>query len=318
MNKLISTGIIFILIILLFCSCSNNIAGGTSEQGNANTISGTVYDTLGVGVENVFIRILPKDYNPAENNFSLDSITAITDSNGCFELKHVVKGIYCLSGMNSTGLLYCSKKTIVIDTTDIDAIETILHEPGYLKVPIDSTIWQGSTIITVYIPGTNIHKTITKEVKVLSFDNVPSETYSLMVYRHLDNKDMELHEDFNRFFVMSGVLMDFSLYPVKPNGPKTVEKNSTHKFYTMFKYWDVFPDIEVQFIEYRFSWGDGDTSSWSNALSTSHLWTDNGMYKIRVQTRYLANDKEKRFDKINPFYSGWSDKTGIEVEVKTY
>jgi hypothetical protein len=307
-------GIIAVCSMLVFTSCSTNLAGGSSDHGNAKVL-GVISDTTGTGVESAFVRLLPEHYNPVLDDFPADSLTAVTDRQGYFEIENIVEDIYCLTGVGPAGELFCIEKSITVDSGSVNTINATLLKPGSVKAPLRKGTWQGNTKISIYIPGTNIYKTVEHNIKEAYLDNVPGGIHSLWVYKHDENSAVLLHEDYKEFSVIPDIIMDFTIVPVKPNGPGSVMVNEECRFFTMFEYWNIMPDINVEHIEYRFSWGDRDTSDWVHALGHSHRWSKEGSFYIRVQLRYLPDI----IGAVNPsavmsFYSGWSGRSRIEIK----
>lgn len=316
MRNLTSWGLVILILTLAFVGCSTNLAGGSSDHGNARVV-GVISDSTGAGVENVFVRLLRENYNPVSNDFPIDSLVTVTNAQGYFEFEKVVKGVYCLTGVGPKGQLFCIKKPIHIDTTMVNTAHATLLRPGSIKAPLHNKIWQYNSKLSVYIPGTNIYKTVEHNVREVFLDNVPEGTHSLWVHKHSQDSTVILDLDYSGFAVFSDIIMDFTIVPVKPNGPRVLQVNEEHNFYTLFEYWNTMPDINVEFLEYRFSWGDSDTTRWINNLGHSHRWKKAGSYDIRVQLRYLPDPESITLTQpgpILPFYSGWSRKSRIDIK----
>ncbi|HEX3020424.1 MAG TPA: hypothetical protein VHP36_08980 [Chitinispirillaceae bacterium] len=67
--------------------------------------------------------------------------------------------------------------------------------------------------------------------------------------------------------------------PTSPNGIQVCFLDSTYSYSTDSFYCASTPTL------YRFSWGDGDTSSWSPIPSAKHTWLRAGAFSIRVQVQ---------------------------------
>lgn len=318
MNKDISLG--FALIILLtYCTCSIQVAGGSSDHGNANVI-GTVYDTLGIGVGDVSLKLLPENYNPTKPDPSVDSLAAITDSNGIFEMINVPSGTYCLIGEDSNSQLRLFKELFVVDSASVNSIDAVLYKPGKIILPVNYTIIPGNKRVILYLPGTDIYKEFHSNIQTVNIDSVPKGRFTLKGYLPHNNMLVSFEREYRSFYVMSGGIVDFTIRPIKPRGPKTASVNSECLFNTYFNEWNNYPHAVVEYLEYRFSWGDADTSHWSAGLSASHSWSRPGTYEIRVHMRCQADNYGSPVlidgkEKI-PFYSGWSDSTTIIINAK--
>lgn len=75
------------------------------------------------------------------------------------------------------------------------------------------------------------------------------------------------------------------LTPGIPAGPVSGVKNRTYYFYATTT------DPDNDKVQFRFSWGDGDTSNWGNFVnsgatdSAAHSWSTGGIKQISVQAR---------------------------------
>ena len=316
MNKYIALGITLI-IILIYCTCSINVAGGSSDHGNANVL-GTIYDTLVMGVADVSLRLLPEDYNPAKPDVALDSLTAITDSTGAYAFYDVAPGTYYLIGVDCYNELRLFKKPVIVDTLVTDSVNAVLYKPGQIIIPINYNIIPGSKRVIMYIPGTTIFTEIQSNIKTIQIDSVPMGRYTLIGYIPSSGIVINFEREYTNFYVMSGGIADFTIRPTKPRGPKNASINSDCVFNTYCANWDTHPNVVVEQLEYRFSWGDADTSDWSPNLSAMHSWMQAGNYEIRVHMRCQADNTTSenfRDDKEKiPFYSGWSDSTIISIQ----
>lgn len=68
--------------------------------------------------------------------------------------------------------------------------------------------------------------------------------------------------------------------PNTPSGNSSLEKNTAYTYSTGGSTCSL--DHNVQ---YRFDWGDGNISAWSNSQSASHSWLNSGIYSIKAQAR---------------------------------
>lgn len=298
--------------ILMYVSCTLDIAGGSSDHGNA-MVAGIITDTLNNGVADITVRLIPADFNPAQSDFDPDSLTAVTDDSGLYKIDGVPKGTYTLTGGNATHTLTCIKKRIAVDTLDIDTISAVVKRPGHIIIFIDSTIWTNDSMLTVYIPGTNIYAQAAHINDTVYLTNVPSGNHTVMIYSEMLDTTITIDKEFSNFLVVSGGITNFTLYPEIPRGPVSATINDSCIFNTIFKYNTWIPDIIVEFIEYRFAWGDTDTSHWSPDLKATHRWLKTGTYQIRAQLRYLPSDTGIVNQLVEPFYSGWSKSAYISI-----
>ncbi len=300
---------------LIVLSCTLDIAGGSSDHGNA-AVAGIISDTLNNGVADITVRLIPSDFNPVKSDFNPDSLSAVTDDSGKYLIEGVPKGQYTLSGENAARTLGCIRKKIVVDTLDIDTISATVRKTGHIIICVDSTIWVNDLKLTVYIPGTNISEQAEHVNDTVILTGVPSGNHTVLIHSHKLDTTVTIDKEFSNFFVLSGGITNFTLYPEKPRGPTILTLNETGTFNTIFKYINWIPNIVVEFIEYRFAWGDADTSSWSSELSAKHRWSSPDTYEIRAQLRYLPPNANNVNQLIGPFYSGWSEPNYITVTTR--
>ena len=90
--------------------------------------------------------------------------------------------------------------------------------------------------------------------------------------------------------------------PSKPQGPAKIGAGTSKQYSTSAT------DPEGDQVQYRFNWGDGETSDWSSlvdsgtSVTMSHTWDDPGNYEIKSQAKDSNGEK-----------SVWSDTLAIEV-----
>jgi hypothetical protein len=86
-----------------------------------------------------------------------------------------------------------------------------------------------------------------------------------------------------------------------PNTPSVPTGDSVGVVGTSYTFSSQASDIDNDRVAIRFTWGDGDTSSWGfygapdSAITKSHSWSDASFYYIKVQARDEHDD-----------ISGWS------------
>lgn len=301
--------------ILIYLSCTLDIAGGSSDHGNA-MVAGIITDTLNNGMADITVRLIPADFNPAQSDFNPDSLTAVTNDAGVYKISGVPKGTYTLTGENTAHTLSCIKKGIAVDTLAIDTISAVVKLPGCIIIFVDSTIWTTNSMLTVYIPGTNIYAQAAQINDTVFLTNVPSGEHTVMIYSEMLDTTISIDKEFSNFLVVSGGITNFTLYPEKPRGPVSATISDSSIFNTIFKYNGWIPEIIVEFIEYRFTWGDADTSHWSPDLKAAHRWSKPGTYQIRAQLRYLPPETGIVNQLVEPFYSGWSQPAYISITTR--
>ncbi len=91
--------------------------------------------------------------------------------------------------------------------------------------------------------------------------------------------------------------------PPAPTGPDVGYVDNSNTFSTSTT------DPEGDSVSYQFSWGDGDTTDWSNyvpngqSISMTHLYSSDGTYDVQVRAK----------DKVG-LESGWSAERQIEIK----
>ena len=94
-----------------------------------------------------------------------------------------------------------------------------------------------------------------------------------------------------------------------PNKPSVPSGKTTCTVNISYTYSTSGTDDQEDMVQYRFDWGDGTVSEWTPLVASgvayemSHVWTHNGTYSVRTQTR--------DFHKLN---SSWSDSLNVCVE----
>ncbi len=68
--------------------------------------------------------------------------------------------------------------------------------------------------------------------------------------------------------------------PERPSGPATGNINTSYNYYTRGS-----SCLGGHPVEYRFSWGDGSWSDWSDSIEASHSWSSEGTYHVRAYAR---------------------------------
>ncbi len=310
MNRSYMLLCLLVIMTMLLHQCSTDLAGGSSDHGNARVI-GTLHDSSQAGVTGALVRLLPTDYNPISSSFSSDSLIAFTDESGQFVIDKVPQGMYTLCAEAKSKSLYCFHDSIICDEHDCDTINKEMENAGQIIVPIDSSLLGGSTGIAVFIPGTPYY--LAHQQDSAHFMAVPPGFHAVMAYESAQDTALIIHQDFQHLLVMAGIVTNLTVTPVMASGPQNGRIHNRFRFHTMFEYWHKWPDLNVNYLEYRFSWGDRDTSSWSGNLSSRHSWRRPGSFNVRVQMRYLLQSDIDMQRSPMPFYSGWSPATPIVI-----
>ncbi|KAA0002611.1 MAG: PKD domain-containing protein, partial [Thermoplasmata archaeon] len=93
--------------------------------------------------------------------------------------------------------------------------------------------------------------------------------------------------------------------PATPSGPTRIKEGIEYTYTTMTT------DIDGDGIYYKWDWGDGSYSNWlgpfdsGEAINVSHIWTEKGIYKIRVKAKDTLG-----------FESDWSEPLRVSIPYK--
>lgn len=105
----------FLIVVILSCSSSNGIAGGTTDSGNTRIQAKVLYgEKL---ISGAVIRIRPADYiaSDGENNTN-NIIDTITDDSGCFAVDIKQNGSYVIEIVKNDTLAVVSN--LIVDSND--------------------------------------------------------------------------------------------------------------------------------------------------------------------------------------------------------
>jgi hypothetical protein len=314
----------FVCLILSMCffvSCSSDsngtIAGGSSDHGNAKVV-GYVKDTFGNKIENATVWLLPEHFNPVDSSSHTDVRYELTDEAGYYEFKSVQKGRYVLTVEDQKKELMFTKKEVSLDSSTEISIDGIVKPSGRIKLLIDQIIQPFIGDIYIYIPGTPFYTLVDTSLDIMTWFHIAEGNHSLMVYHKFTGFSFPLGDGFMDFLVISNSLTNFTIAPQTPEGPDSINVNEEATFSTTFD-WDTHYNNQFfPLMDFRFSWGDNDTSEWSNLNVANHTWQETGEYEVRAQMRYHLldiNDSLGVFDSLfqESFYSAWSDSALVYV-----
>lgn len=177
-----SRGVSFILILLilslsLFCvSCSDNVSGGVSEEANALLIiNGNVTDTNGVAIDSARVIAIPSDYIPGDTIYNLDSLSAISDSLGYYEIL-----VDDSTRMYNVYAVLENRSAIIWNQTSPDTsyIDLKLKENGALRIVLPDTLdtINGEIFIEGFTQAIDLEssKVSSKAGYAVLFPNLPS------------------------------------------------------------------------------------------------------------------------------------------------
>lgn len=298
--------LIFNIAILIFflASCTQNLTGGSSDHGNANTII-SIKNETGETIKGGTIKIVSTDFHPIKQNNDAYLKTFKIDTTGIITIEELPLDSYCIIAFTEDSLF--SIATTLGLTLESDTVLVTLSESGTMSIPTDSLILDNNRHYFIDELKLSLDSLLVKNG--LQNIIVPKGHYNI---KSLSDSQLTDSLIFSDIIVEAGFKTDISIFPNKPQGPDTVSLGDMETFYSYFDYKKYVPWIQAEFIEYQFDWGDGHLSHWQNNMHASHYWNKIGVFKIRVHVRY--NDPSiKEFS--DTFLSYWSPCSAVVVVI---
>lgn len=283
-NLLIST----ILFWAISCSDNDSLSGGTTI-GNPHTISGVIVDSLGNGISNIRIVLLPANYNPITDT-KPDSF-AITGDSGEYELKNIYDGKYVLNGVdkNREQHIYAN---VLIDGVDEYLGTDTMKSTGVISVYLSQTVYNSGRFL--FIPGTDFYSEVTDTG--YNFITAPAGRVYLSYYDTSSGGSI-IDEGPNYTYIPvysnDTTVIDSHIITMadKPEGPTAPIVGDTCIYLIRNAKSSLEHPIEYRFryVEYVSTpddfWINSDTSSWSANSSITRIWPKVAEYKIQAQVR---------------------------------
>lgn len=295
MIKLMNAVLLFI-ITLLMQQCIM-VAGGSSDHGNAK-IAGRIEDTDGVPVSGICVMLLPSTYNPITDDRKIVKET-ISDNNGCFIFEELDSGEYCVSGNNPGSNKSFIKKTSLSDSQFVLLDSIRLNYPGMVIVKGDSVGLKMG--MYTYIPGLLKYQEIDSTGCAI-MENVPTGIISLKGYSPEEGKNVSLGSRFDNLEIAPmgifvSIVSAVPYYYDENFGMKTSLNGYLDIPYMISL---INPDEAYSSVGYmyRFSWGDGNISEWSDRPMQYYSWKKSGTYHVQSQVKYL----DRYYAWSNPLY----------------
>lgn len=158
--------VFLISILVLFVSCSQDVAGGI-EEGNPGTIVGTVYQQNGISDSGAVVTCLPIDYMGDSLVAAMHKDT--TDKSGTFSFEQLPDRVYRVSVKGSTRSGYISDSiTIKSDTVTEDCH---LSGLGSIKIKWPNAVTEEQV---VGIAGTPLWVTAEVGTSEVVLDSIPA------------------------------------------------------------------------------------------------------------------------------------------------
>lgn len=179
------------------------LAGGT-ETGNptAAKVRGRVVDSTGTPKESVSVRLLPVSYNPVIGAIAPDSMTALTDSAGHYEIAITITNYYRLTGLDPASRAQVFRSSIaVLDSGVIQAGIDTLAAPGAISATLSPATVTGLGYL--YVPGTSIAVKVLQPGVIL-MDSVPAGRMPVLYYDSLARIANSPGQEYRNVAVVSG------------------------------------------------------------------------------------------------------------------
>ena len=178
MNKILLLQLL--LIIAIWCNCTTQVAGGSSQQGNAKII-GSVVSANGLPAKWTKISVRPVGYvktlNPSNNDSTFD---AITDSKGQFSISGIYPGMYTIEANDRVSNAALIKATVYEqeDSANVGRIE--LKNYANITGSVDEAVLDPDSKFYVQVVGLERLEPVGDD-GTFSIDDLPEGRYELRV-----------------------------------------------------------------------------------------------------------------------------------------
>jgi hypothetical protein len=267
--------------------CSNpQSAGGSSDHGNSK-IAGIIRDCYGDPAASVSIYLRPSNFNPVKDDKSLVKVT-ISNAEGCFLFDNLDTGSYCVSGEDTTSRSFL--KRVILRDSQITLLDSLaLNNPGSISIKGESIGLKSGHV--AYLRGLSKYCVIdsTGNAKI---ENVPSGIVSLKGYSLDKKQEIPLNSAFDSLIILPNLTYISSVSPspffVQANKILPEKRSGFTDSLYMFSCVDPFQNITSGY-SFRYTWGDGVTSEWTDDPRQINKWSKPGVFQIQSQVRYCGN-----------------------------
>ena len=142
----------------LHCSHGLLVSAGSSEQGNARTVFGSVVDSLGKSAARAIVRLLPSSFDPVADSTAVNNLSTITDDSGRFRIDQVPQGTYNLNAIGQYGAQRSLCQSVIVVSSDLSVGLDTLRAPSAITINASSSAASDSSY--VYVPGTDLYALI--------------------------------------------------------------------------------------------------------------------------------------------------------------
>ena len=288
--------------------CCSDLAGGTSDVGNPEKITGVVVNAEQEGIGGVPLRLCKRDYYHGSDSAGPVNrpATAVddpafydtTDNDGYFSFSRIPEGYYNLIGNSQEYLLHVYYGNISVDSGQARLDTISFREPGTVFVVIPDTVFSAGCNIVVL--GTPIIYAVDSAGPVVL--NVPSGRVKISCVNGSGELLTSVVDTSFKEIVEHDTL-DLT------NGPHVISRPALTVPDTVAVASALIANVccarssRFHPLEYRF-WWNGELSDWSPDTVVTHVFTQRGYAVITVQAR-------SRMDTLT--VSQWSDSGLVRI-----
>ncbi len=165
--------LIFGVVTFLFFNCSP----GSSETGNAFTISGSI--TTPSCKHTAFVQLIPEHFNPFTSDSTLMIYKTTADKNGDYIFDSIPQGIYYLGAVDSSmqysllkGPFEISNNSVVMGTDTLKKTSTVI-----VSIVSDSL---SKKPVGIFVKGTTCLSYVHDTTRYVNLPNVPCGSIDIM------------------------------------------------------------------------------------------------------------------------------------------
>ena len=169
-RKKVVTGILALLVPLLFTHCEVKQVAGAGVETTNGYIAGSVVSTTGSPGSHALVKLYPADYDPVKDKSVVPVDT--TDVTGCYSFTDIGSGRYAVFSVqiDDRTISFANGVLVAADTVTVPA--DTLYKPGTIKVIIPSGL--DASYGYLYIPGTPIYSLLNDNGGYVMLDSVPA------------------------------------------------------------------------------------------------------------------------------------------------
>ncbi|MFP4014601.1 MAG: PKD domain-containing protein [Chitinispirillaceae bacterium] len=275
-------GIVALLGLMSVVGC-----GGSSDHDNAR-IMGVVADYRGNPAGDVIITLLPDDYNPLRDSAYVIEHKSLTNSLGSFCFEDIPYGTYTLTGIDHYRGVGFIKKGVQIDIQEVSLDTFSVDVNSFLVFDLERMgLAKG---IAVYVPGTPIFKIIESDnasmvlppgmILLKGYDI--NQDLELAVLKASDSLDVAPRTTYNLGLISSAPF--YLKSETEALSELIGEVGEDYSFTARYPIRQGSPALY-----YRWNWGDGEISEWSEDCVASHKWEKPGVYRVQYQEMFLGS-----------------------------